>query len=141
MGPNDPEGAAPVIIENVGTGRLAAIASAQTCGADLVVTLQGGTRHHVGAAAMAVARPSLADPRQTSSSASVLCVVGHKEDELARDVALRLSAALNCTVVVVAGLHVDDASRDDIRLLLENCDRLVERLIARLSPEGTSAPG
>ncbi len=67
-----------------------------------------------------------------SSSASVLCVVGHKEDELARGVALRLSAALGCTVTVVAGLHVDDATGGDIKALLANCDNAIERLTERL---------
>jgi gallate decarboxylase subunit D len=120
------------IHEHFGTDRHRVEASALPCGKDLVVAVQGGTRHHIGATALAVPRPSLADPSMVSSSASVLCVVGHKEDELARGVALRLSAALACTVTVVAGLHVDDATGDDIRLLLENCDRAIECLIVRL---------
>jgi gallate decarboxylase subunit D len=120
------------IHESCGAGRHCVEASALRCGNDLVVAVQGGTRHHIGATAMAVPRPSLADPSMVSSSASVLCVVGHKEDELARGVALRLSAALACTVTVVAGLHVDDATGSDIRLLQENCDRAVERLTLRL---------
>jgi gallate decarboxylase subunit D len=118
--------------ESYGTGCHRVEASALRCGNDLVVALQGGTRHHIGATAMAVARPSLADPSMVSSSASVLCVVGHKEDELARGIALRVSAALACTVTVVAGLHVDDATGGDIRLLLENCDHAIERLRVRL---------
>jgi hypothetical protein len=118
--------------ESCGTDRHCVDVSALRCGNDLVVALQGGTRHHIGATAMAVPRPSLADPSRVSSSASVLCVVGHKEDELARGMALRLSAALTCTVTVVAGLHVDDATGCDIRLLLENCDRAIERLTDRL---------
>lgn len=124
--------AAPLIREWFGVGRHRVEASALNCGGDLVVALQGGTRHHIGASAMAVPRPSLADPSRLSSSASVLCVVGHKEDELARRVALRLAAALNCTVTVVAGLHVDDASGGDITIMLEHCDRVVERLTARV---------
>jgi gallate decarboxylase subunit D len=118
--------------ERCGTGRHCVEVSALRCGNDLVIALQGGTRHHIGAAAMAVPRPSLADPETVSSSASVLCVAGHKEDELARGVALRLSAELACTVTVVAGLHVDDAGGEDIRLLLENCASAVERLTLRL---------
>jgi len=141
------EAAAPPrrIHERSGAGRHCVEATALLCGGDVVVTLQGGTRHHIGATAMAVPRPSLADPSRTSSSASVLCVVGHKEDELARDVALRLSAALARTVTVVAGLHVDAAASGDIRILLENCDHVVERLTASLlqSPEvaGEQAAG
>jgi hypothetical protein len=122
------------IQERCGTDRHRVNASALRCGNDLVVALQGGTRHHIGATAMAVPRPSLDDPSQISSSASVLCVVGHKEDELARRVALRLSAALACTVTVAAGLHVDNATGDDIGLLLDNCDLMIERLIERLRP-------
>ena len=122
----------PSIRESCGTGQHRVEASALRCGNDLIVALQGGTRHHIGATAMAVSRPSLADTSMVSSSASVLCVVGHKEDELARGVALRVSAALACTVTVVAGLHVDEATAGDIRLLLENCDHVVERLTARL---------
>jgi hypothetical protein len=118
--------------ESCGTDQHRVEASALRCGNDLVVALQGGTRHHIGATAMAVSRPSLADPSKVSSSASVLCAVGHKEDELARGVALRVSAALACTVTVVAGLHIDDATGGDIRQLLENCDHVVERLTARL---------
>jgi len=118
--------------ESFGSGRHRVEASVLICGDDLVVALQGGTRHHIGATAMAVPRPSLTDPSVVSSSASVLCVVGHKEDELARGVALRLSAALECTVTVVAGLHVDDAAASDIKIMLKNCHRLIEHLKIRL---------
>jgi hypothetical protein len=91
---------------------------------------------------MAVPRPGLADPSRTSSSASVLCAVWHKEDKLARDVALRLSAALGRTVTVIAGLHVDAAASGDIRILLQNCDQVLERLTARLlqGPEWAEEP-
>jgi hypothetical protein len=120
------------ISASCGTDHCRIDASALRCGNDLVVAVQGGIRPHIGATAMAVPRPSLADASAVSSSASVLCVVGHKEDELARAVALRLSAAFACTVTVVAGLHVDHATGGDIRLLLANCDRAVEDLVARL---------
>jgi gallate decarboxylase subunit D len=89
---------------------------------------------------MAVARPSLIDASQISSSASVLCVVGHKEDDLARSVALHLSAALECTVTVVAGLHVNNATDADVHILVDNCDKVIERLIARLRPPRCQDP-
>ena len=132
MSPDDVATPRLAINERCGTGWHCVEASALRCGNDLVVALQGGTRHHIGATAMAVPRPSLADSSVVSSSASVLCVTGHKEDELARGAALRLSAALACTVTVVAGLHVDDATSGDIKLLLENCGHVVEQLTARL---------
>ena len=58
-------------------------------GPDLCLCLAGGESPHIGAAALAVPRESLRGGGEPSASASVLCVTGHKEDELARDAALR----------------------------------------------------
>lgn len=134
MSQNSPVGPLRQFWEGFGEGRHRVEALAIVCGSDLVVALQGGTHHHIGATAMAVPRPSLADSSQLSSTASVLCVVGHREDDLARSVALHLSAALECAVTVVAGLHVDNATDADVHILVENCDRVIEQLIARLRP-------
>lgn len=92
----------------------------------VVAHLFGGERPHVGAAALAVPRPSLKGTGETSSTASVLTVIGHKDDELARPVALFLAAQLRVPVVVVAGVHVDGASRKDIARLLNNSWRAVK---------------
>ena len=97
-------------------------------GADLVVIIGGGDAPHIGAVALATARPSLADPEQSSASASVLCVTGHKEDELARSHALRLSSRFRCQVCVSAGIHVDDATPNDLRTLVANANELMESL-------------
>jgi hypothetical protein len=53
-------------------------------GDDVVVVLGGGERPHIGALAVAIPRPSLADPEQTSSTSSVITLLGHKDDELYR---------------------------------------------------------
>lgn len=92
----------------------------------MVVHLFGGEKPHVGAVALAVPRPSLKGTGQTSSTASVLTVVGHKDDELARPVALFLAARLKVPVVVVAGVHVDGASCREIDELLNNSWRAVK---------------
>jgi hypothetical protein len=97
-------------------------------GADVAVTIGGGSAYHIGAAAVAVPRPSLADPNRISASASVICVTGHKEDELARAAALRLAARFQRVVVVSAGLHLDDASPQDIDALTANFHALVEQV-------------
>ncbi|TGE38375.1 hypothetical protein E4K67_10515 [Desulfosporosinus fructosivorans] len=115
--------------ENCGTGNHIVEVAAFVCGKDLVVVIEGGTRYHVGAVALAIPRPSLADPNQVSASASVLCVTGHKEDELARNAALQIAAALNRTVTVIAGIHIDDAKPEDLSDLLENCKCVIRSLI------------
>ena len=102
------------------------------CGKDLSLTISGGEKHHIGAVALAVPRPSLSDPQKISSSASVLTVVSHKEDELARQVALMLAASLNCTVTAAVGIHIDNAAEKDIGVLSANCFAALKEITAKL---------
>lgn len=90
------------------------------CGRDISVCFGGGETQHIGAVALALPRPSLADPSTPSASASVLCVTGHKEDELAKAAALELATVFGCRVSITVGIHVDDATAYDIDRLNES---------------------
>lgn len=120
-----------------GQGPMTVVLRAQRLGDDWVVTLSGGTRHHVGAAAVAQPRPSLKGDGMISATASVIALLGHKEDELARWAALRLAAQLNAAVVVTAGIHVDDATPEQIQQLDAAARGLVEELASRLAREAS----
>ena len=104
-------------------------------GPDLCLCIAGGESPHIGAASLAVPRESLRGDGEPSASASVLCVTGHKEDELARDTALRFASRLNCRVLVSAGLHIDRAAERDIALLLGNCRSALDMALGRLLKE------
>ncbi|MHB1136869.1 MAG: prenylated flavin chaperone LpdD [Coriobacteriia bacterium] len=106
-----------------------------SCGPDVSVCFGGGEGPHIGAVALAIPRPSLADPAAPSASASVLCVTGHKEDELARNAALEVATALGCRVSVSVGLHVDDATPADIREMAENHRIVLAQVIELLRDE------
>ena len=103
-------------------------------GADVCLCIAGGRPPHIGAAALAVPRESLRRDGELSASASVLCVTGHKEDELAREAALRFAARLGGNVLVSAGLHIDRAGARDISLLLENCRAALDLALEKLEP-------
>lgn len=111
-----------------GQGRYRVEALVVANGADLAVTIGGGSAYHIGATALAVPRPSLADPGLVSASASVICVTGHKEDELARTAALRLAANFGRIVSVNLGLHVDNATPQDIIDLTSNFHSLLDQI-------------
>ncbi|MEW5908842.1 MAG: hypothetical protein AB1659_03490 [Thermodesulfobacteriota bacterium] len=98
-------------------------------GQDFVVAIWGGDRPHIGAVAIAQPRPSLKDPKAVSASASVICVLGHKEDELAKAVSEILSAGLNAVVTVVAGIHWDNISAEGIRQVIKNSERLTDMIL------------
>jgi len=101
-------------------------------GNDVCLCIGGGAAPHIGAAALAVPRKSRRPGGECSASASVLCVTGHKEDELAREAALCLAARLGGQVLVSAGLHIDQADARDIQLLLDNCRQALDLALEKL---------
>lgn len=103
-------------------------------GKDLLVWLTGG-QAHIGAVALATPRPSLKDGEKISADASVMAVSGHKEDLLARKIALALAAKLNIPVCVTAGLHWDAATPTRIETATELSGRLTKALLMHISKD------
>jgi hypothetical protein len=99
-------------------------------GSDLTLVIGGGTHYHTGAVAVAWSHPSIKDPQKLTSTASLISLTGHKEDLIARKAALKLSKTLHTTVTVISGLHIDDASPQDIDILIDNHDQLIELIQA-----------
>ncbi len=100
-------------------------ADVQRIGDDLLVTIYGGEVPHIGAVAAAHPRPSLKNSAKLSATASVICYTAHKEDDLAKQAAETLAAALNTRVVVTAGIHWDNLSQVGIDRIVSNCRQLV----------------
>ncbi len=117
---------------DAGTGRHRIWGTAFLSHEGLAVNLVGGEVPHIGAVAVSIPRPSLANPRQRSATTSVITVVGHKEDELARPIAAELARTLDRTTVVVAGVHIRGASPADLARIFENAGRAVEVIIAKV---------
>ena len=93
------------------------------------MAIWGGEKPHIGAVAVAQPRPSLKDPDMTSATASVICYVGHKEDELVKAAAEIIAATLNTRVVVTAGIHWDNIDQDGIDTILKNSKKIVELIV------------
>ena len=124
---------APIQFEfDAGAGRHRVWGTAFVSQEGLAVNLVGGDIPHIGAVAISLPRPSLANPRRRSATTSVFALPGHKEDELARLFAASLAQALGRTTVVVAGVHIRRAGPADIARVFENAGRAVETIIARL---------
>lgn len=113
-------------------------ASVKLIGQDLLVAIWGGEKPHIGAVSIAQPRPSLRDPKSTSATASVICLLGHKEDELAKAFSEVLSAALNTQVVVTAGIHWDNIDEQGIKKVLRNSEILLDLILERISSESPS---
>lgn len=112
-------------------GRLFLTLTAIPLGQDLCVTITGGDTPHLGAIAVSQARPSLENPSLTSTSTSVITLIGHKEDALAKTAAELLSLHLSKNVVVCCGIHLDNISHTEIILAEKLTQELLQIYLKR----------
>ncbi len=116
-----------VIIENENTEYEITLV-AQFCGRDLNISVFGGEKAHIGAVAIAVANLDGYE-RKYSPTVSCISVLDHKDEEVARYVAKELATFLNNQVVVTAGIHVDNATTDDIKIIMNNVKNITLNLM------------
>ncbi|SFG00807.1 hypothetical protein SAMN05660649_00453 [Desulfotomaculum arcticum] len=95
----------------------------------VIVQLLGGDKPHIGATVISHPRPSLALEGQISCNTIVIPELGHKEDELAKPLAENIAVALNCTVVMIAGIHIDNAGKFEINEINKICKQLVDEFL------------
>ncbi|WP_238492470.1 prenylated flavin chaperone LpdD [Desulfotruncus alcoholivorax] len=95
----------------------------------VVVQLLGGDKPHVGATVISHPRPSIALEGQISCNTIVIPELGHKEDELAKPLAESIAVTLNSTVVMIAGIHIDNASDFEINEIKKICKQLVDEFL------------
>ena len=118
----------------VGDGKLRISAEAWSAGKDWVISVQGGEEPHVGAVALAC--PCSA-PENTSgeisSFVSVLTAPGHRDDELARKLAMWLCKVLHRNISLSVGIHVHNATLEEISTLVANAEEVFTALLPLLN--------
>ena len=85
-------------------------------GDDLVYILGGGERSHIGG--IVICEPG----KETQS----IRLEGHYDDIVLLPIAKEACKKYNKKVVAVGGVHVDNASQEEIDLLVKNCKELVK---------------
>lgn len=118
---------------STGTGKCIVEAIVVRCGKDLNVTISGGEKYHLGAAAIAVPRLEYKEGKKRTASTSVICVQGHREDELTYKAAKYLATSLDCTVAAAIGIHIDNITKEEYNQLLENVNVLLDEIIENVN--------
>lgn len=102
-----------------GEGRYEISLKVQATADGLSGLLTGGERPHVGGMAMSV-------PRMRPGGGKILCDTwitprpGHRDAQLAARVSEFICSSTNQTTAVVAGIHIGNARKSEISLLVEN---------------------
>ena len=88
-------------------------------GSDYHILVSGGERPHIGCTVLAIPRPSMDGDGKMSSTASVLNVTGHKDEDVCRYLAEKVSAGKNAVVVCTGGVHMDRITKEQIAEIVE----------------------
>lgn len=99
---------------------------AMSIGNDLVIHIQNSSAH-IGAVALGEY-----DSRTDRASVSIITRLGHKDDALAQKAALAVSKSTHKSVCVIAGIHVDDITQNEIKQITENAELLVKKFLKQL---------
>ena len=83
-------------------------------GNDILITVKGGDKPHIGTVVLAVSSPSLTGAGAVSTTSSVLNVTGHKDEVICRILAEKASKKYGVAAVCAGGFHVDDISAGQI---------------------------
>jgi len=108
-----------------GEGRTRISLSVQGFGGDLVVFIYNENAH-VGAAAVGEY-----DHKQNRASISVITRLGHKDDVIAQKAAYLISKHTKRPSCVIAGVHLDNITGEEIEKLLEVTDSCLKDFLRR----------
>lgn len=106
-----------------GEGRARVNVTVNSMGSDLVVRIYNQNAH-IGAVAIGDY-----DHEHERASVSVITRLGHKDDALAREAAYLLSKSIRRPVCVIAGVHLDNITREEIDKILANTKIAISEII------------
>jgi gallate decarboxylase subunit D len=116
----------------ISKGRFKIHGLVQEVGQDILVSIWGGTRPHIGAVGMAIPRPSLKNQKKWSATSSNFTFIGHKEDTLVKTISERLAARLRRNAVVTAGIHWDGITSDEIKTIQNLTQKLSDLILKKI---------
>ena len=106
-----------------GAGRTKVWLTALSIGADMVVYLYN-ENIHLGAVGV-----SQFDQKTSRVSTSVLTLLGHKDDAVAQRAAYLICKHWRKPVCVIAGIHVDNVTQEEIAEIMTNAEDAVKQFI------------
>ncbi len=101
-----------------------------TNGRGINVFITGGDTPHVGAVALAVPSKNAATAQRTCDI-NIITAYGHKDRFLAEKAADRICRTTGEIVSVTAGVHVDNATKEDLQILIDNTMQATEEFLTQ----------
>jgi hypothetical protein len=85
-------------------------------GHDIIYILGGGEKSHIGGIVFC----------EPNKETKVVLLEGHYDDIVLRPIAEAACKKYKTKVAAVGGVHIDNATKDEIELLVRNCNDLIK---------------
>ncbi len=121
-----------VIKSSIGEGDCRVMAEVKIIGDDLMISVWGGTKPHIGSISVSLPRPGLSDNSKISSTSSVINIIGHKDEIVARMFSENIAARFNKNSIATAGIHIDQITDAQINIIMKNISDLCNDTIRKL---------
>uniref|UniRef100_A0A7C1F3U9 Prenylated flavin chaperone LpdD-like domain-containing protein n=1 Tax=Ammonifex degensii TaxID=42838 RepID=A0A7C1F3U9_9THEO len=122
---------------SAGTGKFRVDVLATLTGEGVIVHILGGEKPHVGAVVLSVPRPSRSEHGRLRANTTVVPLYGHRDDEIARPAAEKIATACAQPTVVVAGLHIEAATGEEVEMLVAHAAQAVDELVQLIAGESS----
>jgi len=94
------------------------MAEVNQLGPDYLITIRGGSRHHIGSV-------SIAYKEAGQIRLKKILLPEHRDDVISDMAAVKLCEALDATVSAVCGIHYEAPGKDDIAVIVAAAEQLI----------------
>lgn len=99
-----------------GKGKYKVWLKQENIGDDRVFYLGGGERSHIGSVVIC----------EPGKKTHIIRRIGHYDDIVLKPIAEKACKKFNNTIVVIGGVHINNGTKQEIDLLVNNCLKLAE---------------
>jgi hypothetical protein len=90
-----------------------------------ILIVGGGEVSHIGS--VVLAEPKISNEKKISCTFQTINVRGHKEEKIARAFAKKICLQRKKPVLCTCGVHVNNATKKEIKILVENAEKLLKK--------------
>ena len=108
---------------SAGEGRYSVRLESYNVGKDMLIVITGGEEEHIGSATLIEEKGYL----------QTMIKKGHQDHVISEKMANIIYDTIGKDLLVVCGIHIDDASKEEIDILIDNTQACVKRFLSQLA--------
>jgi len=108
---------------SAGEGRYTVRLESYNVGKDMLIVITGGEEDHIGSATLIESKGHL----------QTIIKKGHQDHVVSEKMANIIYDTIGKDLLVVCGIHIDDASKEEIDILVDNAQVCVKRFLSQLA--------